>query len=182
MAKLNNRLIAGVRTKTEFVSALNSPCEIIFLLNFQNILNIEEVLTLTHKAGKKAYIHFDFLDGVGKDKYGLKYIKSKGADGIITTKTNIVMMAKEEGLSTVQRFFIVDSKAIGTALDAIHSSNPDMVEIMPGIIPKVILGFAKKIKQPIIAGGLISTKEEIKSAINSGATAISTGKEELWYE
>jgi glycerol uptake operon antiterminator len=178
---LNYNKIAGVRNKAEFLNALKSPVEVIFILNFQNILNIEEIILLTHKAGKKAFIHFDFLDGVGKDKYGIKYIKNKGADGIITTKTNLILMAKEEGLLTVQRFFIVDSKAIITACDSIASSKPDMVEIMPGIMPSIIEKFTKTIKPAVIAGGLISTKEQISEALKAGAKAISTGKEELWY-
>ena len=33
---------------------------------------------------------------------------------------------------------------------------------------------------PIVAGGLIETKEEIAEAIISGAEAVSTGKKELW--
>ena len=91
-------------------------------------------------------------------------------------------MAKEEGLLTVQRFFIVDSKAILTAYDAINASNPDMVEIMPGLMPEIIKKFVEKVKPSIIAGGLISTREQIEQALKAGASAISTGKEELWYE
>ncbi len=178
---LNYDKIAGARTKSDFLKALNSPVEVIFLLNFQNILNIDEIISLTHKAGKKAFIHFDFLDGVGKDKFGIRFLKGKGADGIITTKTNLVLMAKDEGLLTVQRFFIVDSKAIVTACESISASKPDMVEIMPGIMPEIIEKFAHTVKPPIIAGVLISTKEQIKQAIKAGAKAISTGRDELWY-
>ena len=179
MEKYN--IIAGVRNKNEFISALKSPAEYIFILNFQNILNVEEIITLTHRAGKKAFIHFDFLDGVGKDRYGIRYLKNKGADGIITTKTNLIINAREEGLITVQRFFIIDTKAIQTAFDSINSSHPDMVEVMPGIMPEVITKFVDNVKPNVIAGGLISTKEHVVSAINAGASAVSTTKEELWY-
>ena len=53
------------------------------------------------------------------------------------------------------------------------------MEIMPGVIPKVIERLAKG-KIPVIAGGLIETKAEITTALGSGATAISTGRPELW--
>ena len=36
------------------------------------------------------------------------------------------------------------------------------------------------IQTPIIAGGLIDTKEEIFAAMNAGASVVSTGKPELW--
>jgi glycerol uptake operon antiterminator len=34
---------------------------------------------------------------------------------------------------------------------------------------------------PVIAGGLIETKQELTDALGSGATAVSTGRKELWY-
>ena len=178
--ELSCRVIAGVRNKQDFLTALKSPVEIIFLLNSQNILNIDDIITLAHRVKKKVFIHFDFLDGVGKDKYGIRYLKSKGADGIISTKTNLILLAKEEGLLTVQRFFIVDSKAIATAFDSIATSKPDMVEIMPGIMPEVISNFVKSVKPLVIAGGLISTKNQISQGLNAGAFAVSTGNSDLW--
>ena len=173
-------IIAGVRNKNEFLAALKSPAEYIFVLNFQNILNVEEIISLTHRVGKKAFIHFDFLDGVGKDRYGIRYLKNKGADGIITTKTNLIINAREEGLITVQRFFIIDTKAVQTAFDAINSSLPDMVEVMPGIMPEIIAKFVENVKSKVIAGGLIASKEHVEDALKAGATAVSTTKEELW--
>ena len=53
------------------------------------------------------------------------------------------------------------------------------MEIMPGVIPKVIQRLSKE-KVPVIAGGLIETKAEVTAALRSGATAISTGRPELW--
>ena len=55
-----------------------------------------------------------------------------------------------------------------------------MIEIMPGIIPKIIKSLAAEINTPIIAGGLIETEAEISSVLEAGATAISTGNKELW--
>ena len=39
----------------------------------------------------------------------------------------------------------------------------------------------EKLSVPVIAGGLISDKEDIIAALDAGATAISTTKEELWF-
>ena len=36
-------------------------------------------------------------------------------------------------------------------------------------------------KTPLISGGLIETKADVTTALNLGAFAVSTGKEELWY-
>ena len=59
-------------------------------------------------------------------------------------------------------------------------SSPDFIEIIPGVIGKVISRFASR-GIPVIAGGLIESKAEITEALSSGASAVSTGKKELWY-
>ena len=56
-----------------------------------------------------------------------------------------------------------------------------MIEIMPGIMPRVIEEIKTKISLPVIAGGLIETKAEVTAALASGAAAVSTGMPELWY-
>ena len=58
--------------------------------------------------------------------------------GIITTKSHIVKMANELGLKTIQRIFLIDRAAIKKGIEMVKSCQPDAVEILPGIIPKVI--------------------------------------------
>ena len=67
-----------------------------------------------------------------------------------------------------------------TTEEAVKASKPDMIEIMPGAIGKVIERLKKSIDVPIIAGGLIESIDEVKDAWMSGAIAVSTGKSELW--
>lgn len=174
-------IIAAVRTKEDFNSAVESPVKIIFSLN-SNILTLQEEVEKAHANNKKLFIHIDFADGIGKDRFGLKFISSCGVDGIISTRANIVKLAKECNLATVQRFFIVDSHSVDTAVESINSLKPDVIEIMPGILPRTIANFKSRVKMPVIAGGLIETKSDIIDAIKAGAAAISTAKKELWIE
>ena len=114
--------------------------------------------------------------------YAKKYISDRqqcGADGIISTKAQLVRYAKEQELLTVQRFFALDSKGMDSIDDMVKNTNPHLMEIMPGVLPKAIRRFAAG-NIPVIAGGLIETKAEITSALSSGATAISTGSPHLW--
>ena len=62
----------------------------------------------------------------------------------------------------------------------LRHTKPDFMELMPGVIGKSIRRFAK-IGTPVIAGGLIETKAEVTEALGSGATAVSTGRKDLWY-
>ena len=57
---------------------------------------------------------------------------------------------------------------------------PDYVEILPGVIPRVIAELAHGMNTPLIAGGLIKTKEEVVAALGAGAVAVSTTAESVW--
>lgn len=159
--------------------ALDSPVEIIFDLKV-SLLEAEGAIAMAHAAGKKIFIHIDLADGIGKDRAGIDYLAQKGVDGIISTRAPLIRYGNEVGLVTVQRFFALDSKGVDCIGDMLESTKPGLIEIMPGISSKVIRRFNKQ-GVPIIAGGLIETKQEITEALKNGAEAISTGKEELWY-
>jgi glycerol uptake operon antiterminator len=177
MFELQNPVIAAVRKDVEFESAVNSPVSVIFMLK-ADVMTLKDVLA--NKKDKKVFVHIDMADGVGKDKKGIELLKSLGVDGIITTKNHLVYYAKEQGLYTVQRFFIIDSASIATALESINNTKPDYAELLPGIMPRVVTEFVEKTQTPIIAGGLIKDKTDIISVLSAGAEAVSTAKKELW--
>lgn len=172
-------MIAAVRGKEEMEIAFASGVKIIFDLS-PSILTLKETVLAAHEAGKKLFIHIDLAEGIGKDKAGICFAKEAGVDGIISTRANIIKAAREAGLFTVQRFFAVDSQSVHTTIETVRNSRPDMVEIMPGIIEKVIGDLKQQIKTPMIAGGLIETKEEVSRILAAGAAAVSSGKKELW--
>jgi len=174
-----HKIFAAVRTNDEFLKALKSSVETIFLLNSE-ILTLKEMIDKAHKAKKKIFIYFDFVEGLGKDKSGMRFLKLLSPDGIISVKSNIIKIARENDVKTIQRFFVVDSRAIGTAVEMIESAKPDMIEIMPGVAYKAIEDFTKRVKIPVIAGGLIENDEEVRNAVSAGAVAVSTGKQDLW--
>ncbi len=159
--------------------ALASPAEIIFNLKV-SLMDVADSIRRTHDAGKKIFIHIDLADGIGKDKTGVQYLAHLGADGIISTKATLIRYANEVGVVTVQRFFALDSKGVDGISDMLEMTKPSMIEIMPGIASKVIKRLTAG-NIPVIAGGLIETKQEITEALTNGAEGVSTGKENLWY-
>ena len=178
---MKNKVIAAVRTHEELMEAAQSDVKIVFDLA-PDILTLEESVNTLHRTGKKFFIHLDLADGIGKDRSGIAYAKNAGVDGIISTRSGIIKVARELEVFTVQRFFIVDSHSIGTTVDALKSSKAHMIEIMPGSVTKVIKRLKANIEVPIIAGGLIETESEALLALKSGASAVSTGAKELWYD
>ncbi len=162
-----------------FEAALLSPAAVIFCLH-ASILTVAQSVEKAHAAGKSIFVHIDLADGIGRDRAGLSYLASIGVDGVISTRTQLVRAAREEGLLTVQRFFALDSQGLASMEETLGGATADLVEIMPGVIGKVIARVARG-STPVIAGGLVETKDELLHALSHGALAVSTGKKELWY-
>ena len=176
-ALMENPVIAAVKDD-RFSEAIESPCKVVFLLG-GNLLSLKKRIEAAHERGKIIFIHIDLSEGIGKDRTGIEFLSRLGADGIISTKSGLVRMAKDFGLLTVQRFFVYDSHGVSSISDTLTSSNPDIIEIMPGTVGKIIRKFSLH-STPLIAGGLIETNKEATEALSLGAMAVSTGKKELW--
>ncbi len=165
--------------EAQFSAALASPVDIIFLLE-GDVMSVGEKIADAHEHGKAVFVHIDLMKGIGKDKCGVEFLAKCGVDGIISTRASLIKTAKEIGIMTVQRYFALDSQGLESIKEMIVCAKPDFVEIMPGVIEKVIKKFANA-EIPVIAGGLLETKAEVTAALSSGALAVSTGKKELWY-
>ncbi len=174
-----SRLIAAVKTPAALRQALDSPVDTIFLLD-TSILRLPVHLKAIRAAGKHGFVHMDLAEGIGKDAAGLAYLCNLGATGIVSTKSGLVRTARTLGLQTVQRFFIIDTQSESTASSAIELVAPDFVEIMPGVVPKVIRYFADHFQIPVIAGGLVETAEEVQEALDAGAAFVSASQPALW--
>lgn len=176
---IKKTIAAAIRTEKDFSAALRSRVDIVFLLH-SNIMTVHQSVKEIHSAGKKVFVHVDFSEGIGKDRAGLEFLAKQGVDGVLTTRSGIVRMAKELGMITVQRFFIVDSHSLSTSVESIRSAKPDMIEMMPGIVTKKMREFRTITDLPIIAGGIVETEEEVREALNAGADVVSTGEVSLW--
>ena len=171
-------VIAAV-TDEKWEEAIKSPAQVIFYLS-ANLLTVKEKVQQAQKEGKYVMVHMDLAEGIGKDRAGIRYLAQCGVDGVISTKAQMIRYAKEQGLVTVQRFFALDSKGMESIEEMLRNTNPHLMEIMPGVIGKAIRRF-QKCGIPVIAGGLIETKQEVMEALSCGAAAVSTGNKTLWY-
>ena len=98
------------------------------------------------------------------------------ADGIISTRPSFIRRGRELGLFTILRIFVFDSLSLENVRPAAAAAQPDMVEILPGIMPKVISRIAAATRIPLICGGLIMDKNDIMEALSAGALAVSSTK------
>lgn len=173
-------IIAAVRDGENLEVALQSPVAVIFLLN-ASLSNLKTRVRQIRDSRKTVFVHLEMVAGLSKDQAALEFLQAEvEPDGIITTKPNLIHVAKNLGLLTVQRLFILDSLSIQTGIKMLQGNHPDLMEIMPGIIPKVIPEIKEHIQIPIIAGGMVGAKEEIIELLKAGAVAVSTSREALW--
>lgn len=171
-------IIAAVR-QSSWSQALESPAEIIFHLK-ANITSLPACIRQAHEAKKFIFVNIDLADGLGKDRTAVEFLRDLGVDGIISTRAQVIRFARDAGVLCVQRCFALDSQGTSSISEILDQSPPDLLEIMPGVIGKVIKQFSQS-HVPVIAGGLIETKPEVTTALSCGAIAVSTGKPELWY-
>ena len=175
-------IIAAVKDEKELKESLMTDCKVIFIL-FGNICNISEIVEKIKNKDKLAIIHADLVQGLSAKTEAIDYLRlNTKADGIISTKGNLVKYAVEIGLIGILRNFIIDSMAMENVNKQVSLANPDMVEIMPGIMTEIIEKIKSELKLPLIAGGLISEKKDVIAALAAGADAVSTTKIGLWKE
>ncbi|MCI7681753.1 MAG: glycerol-3-phosphate responsive antiterminator [Fusobacterium necrophorum] len=173
-------VIPAIKNDISLEKAIASDSEIVFVI-MANLLNIESIVNSLKEAGKKVFIHVDMIEGLSSSNYGVEYIVEKIQPfGIITTKHNIVSFAVKMKVPVIQRFFILDSFSYEKTLLHIQENKPTAVEILPGLMPKILYSLSTKIDRPLITGGLIASKEDIVSALSAGACAVSTTDTELW--
>lgn len=173
-------VIAAVKNEEQLDRALESECDVVFLL-FGDILNVAALAARVKRAGKRAILHLDLVAGLAPREIAVDFIaKTTSADGIISTKPSLIRRARELGLFTVLRVFVIDSMALSNIAREREMVEPDVFEILPGVMPDVIERICNMMPTPVIAGGLISTKHEILSALSAGAIAVSTTHEEGW--
>ena len=127
-----------------------SDVEVLFHLN-ANIMTIESDIKKAKANNKYIFVHIDLAEGSGKDSTGIKWLSQLGVDGIISTKAQLIRSAKDCGLTAIQRFFVLDSKGMNSISEMIDTTRPDLIEIMPGVIPKALSLFSEK-GIPVIAG------------------------------
>ena len=177
----NTPIIPAVKDEESLEVCLKSDSSVIFIL-FGDICSIADIVERIKEKGKLAMVHMDLIAGLGSKEVSVDYIKKRTrADGIITTKPILVKRAKELGLAAMLRFFIIDSMALANLSRQTREARPDCIEVLPGVMPKVIRKITKENKIPLIAGGLISDKEDVCNALDAGAVAVSSTNTKIWF-
>ncbi len=178
---MDSPVIAAVKDDEGLARCLQeSELKVLFIL-YGNICNLTDIVKCAKDAGKTVFVHIDLIQGLSSKDVAVDFIRQyTQADGIITTKSAMIGRAKEQGLCTILRFFVIDSMALNNVQKQYQLVKPDFIEVLPGIMPKVIKKIVAKIPVPLIASGMIIDKEDVVGALNAGAISVSATCQDVW--
>ena len=177
----DNPIIAAVKNMNDLeICCSLEDIRVVFIL-FGDVCSIREIVDKVKDAGKIAMVHVDLINGLSSKDIVVEFIqKNTKADGIISTKPTLIKKSRELGMFTILRYFLLDSMAYENIRQQQHAVKPDFIEVLPGVMPKIIGNVCKMSRTPIIAGGLISDKESVMDALLAGAIAVSSTNHEVW--
>ena len=173
-------IICTIKSSKDLETALRDESPIIFIL-FGDILTISNIVGKATKAGKVVFVHIDLIDGLSSQSVAVDYLaRHTGLTGIISTKGSIIKQAKAAGLLTIHRCFILDSLALEGVKKQLLFEYADAIEVLPGVMPKIIKSLVHLSKKPVIASGLVMDKEDVIASLKAGAVAVSSSKPSIW--
>jgi glycerol uptake operon antiterminator len=177
---MDQKILPAFSNMKEFEKFLDSSYEIGVFLDL-HISQMKNVKKMAERCGKKIIYHVDLIHGIKNDEYATEYIcQEYNPYGLISTKASVIVKAKQKGVIAIQRMFLIDSHAVEKSYKLVEKTMPNYLEVLPGAMPWMIKEVKERVNTPILAGGLIRTSEDVFNALNAGATAITTTKQELW--
>ena len=173
-------VITAVKDDCGLEHAMEKDCAIVFIL-YGTVCSISGIVDKVKEHGKLAIVHVDLILGLSSKEVAVDFIRENTrADGIISTRPGLVKRAMELGLIGGQRAFLIDSIALENTRRQLAAFQPDFMEIMPGMMPKILRQIREITSVLLVAGGLLSDKQDIMAAFQAGVDAVSTTKEDLW--
>ncbi len=174
-------VVAAIKDDQGLSDCLTSECNVVFVL-YGDLCNISDIVRRVKAGGKLCIVHLDLIEGLEGKNVSVRYLREHTeADGIISTKPQLVKYAKELGMVAVQRFFVVDSIGLANVRRHLETGGADLVEILPAASVKAVVRMLGNSPVPLIAGGLILTKEDVITALQSGALAVSSTNRDIWF-
>ena len=142
-----------MRDDEGLAQCLRTDIQTVFVL-YGDICNISEIVRQIKDAGKIAIVHADLISGLAAKEISVDFLRrSTQADGVISTRANMIQRAKELNMIAILRVFLIDSMALDSALSA-KNLKPDAIDILPGLMPSMLRKVRQLTGLPILTGGL----------------------------
>ncbi|GGD67247.1 glycerol-3-phosphate responsive antiterminator [Paenibacillus nasutitermitis] len=173
-------ILPAARSMKDFEKLLQLPYGYIVLLD-SHISQLQSLVQLARTNGKQVLIHADLIEGLKNDEYAAEFLcQVIQPAGIMSTRAGVITKTKQNKLLAIQRLFLLDSGALQKNYALLRRTQPDYIEVLPGIMPDIITEVHRESGIPILAGGFIRTAEDVERALSAGATAVTTSNTALW--
>ena len=148
------------------------------LAELPHVLDMFQIPQLSHLA---LFAHIDLLAGLENSEAGLEYLAGLGRlTGIVTVHHHLTKPAKRLNLMTIVRVFVSDSRAVERGVSVAEKSQADAIEILPAAAAVKVAADFKRFAIARIAGGLCRTEEDVREALDSGCSAVTSTRPALW--
>jgi glycerol uptake operon antiterminator len=180
MSFFGQKVLPAIRKIEDVEKMMSSNYEYLVILDM-HVSRLKPIFQMAQANHKKLIIHMDLIHGLKSDEYSTEFICQEFKPfGLISTKGSVILKARQKGVISIQRLFLLDTSSIEKSFALIERTKPDFIEVLPGIMPKIIKDIRNRTKREVFAGGFIDTIEEVEQAFSAGAITVTTSKKELW--
>ena len=177
------RILPAVNNMKDFECVMKEEEGHYFVVLDVHLSLLAKMKKLSKEAGKKMLLHADLVQGLKSDRYAAEFIcQTIRPAGVISTRANMLKTAKKNNILAIQRIFLLDTMALKTSYQQVEEVKPNILEVLPGVIPDYIKKVRDETGIEVIAGGLITTVEDIQTALDAGAQAVTTSRTDLWQQ
>ena len=175
-------IIPAVNDFRQYRRFLESEYETCVIMHC-TIFELDTMFKGIAENGKNALIHCDLIKGLSADEYGAEYLCGKlHPAGLISIKPSVITACKKHKVTAVQRAFLIDSSALEKSITSIERTRPDYVELLPALCTTLFPALRERLNIPLIAGGLIQSKEMAEDILKTGVEAVTISMATLFRE
>lgn len=174
------KTIPIVENGAQFARVLETPQLTTVLLRHCNLFDFRHMLARAHDQDLAVYVNVDHIGGVAPDAAGLAYLAHHlHVVGVFSSNVKVLAQAKNLGLETVQRIFILDSTGLDVACELVDRQAVDLLDLSPALaIPYAVA--RTPLSLPFIGTGFISTSQQVREILRAGAIGVTVSRPELW--
>lgn len=177
---LQQRLLPTLKQMSDVEQFMDSRFPVGILLDI-HIARLGSVMKLARKREKRLVLHADLIRGLQSDEAAIEFLcQEYQPHGIISTRAKAIQTAKRKQVLTVQRVFLLDTNALESSYKMIRQTQPDYIELLPGILPGLIREVKERTGLPILTGGFLRSVEDVEQALQAGAEAVTSSNRVLW--
>ncbi len=170
---------AAITAEEHLDAALESRAPVVFILRGNGLI-LSHVVRRIHHAGKLVAVHVDLVSGLKADRASVAWLAKAGVDAVISSHGQLMPAIRHEGMTAIHRLLLGRRNQLDTAVAAIGRSQPNIVEILPGVILPSVIGLMPRFKVPVLAGGFVRTAADVQAILAAGALGATTSSQALW--